>query len=168
MAKYTTEFKLEIIKRIMNDGLSIREAAKERHVSKCEVQKWLAAYNTHGMAGIVRKHNSYTGEFKQQVVEDMRKNNLSFFETATKYNLGNHDIVAKWERTYLEEGPQGLYVDHRGRRKSSFGHPPKLDTKVQNDLIAENQRLRMENDYLKKLNALVRDRQLSEKKKKLK
>ncbi|MDF2923986.1 MAG: hypothetical protein K0R57_2900 [Paenibacillaceae bacterium] len=34
-------------------------------------------------------------------------------------------------------------------------------------MIAENQRLRMENDYLKKLNALVRERELSEKKKKL-
>lgn len=39
-----------------------------------------------------------------------------------------------------------------GTRK---GKPPKLDKKVEEDLIAENQRLRMEIDYLKKLSALV-------------
>ena len=39
-----------------------------------------------------------------------------------------------------------------GTRK---GRPPKLDPKVEEDLIAENQRLRMEIDYLKKLSALV-------------
>ena len=32
---------------------------------------------------------------------------------------------------------------------------PKLDKQVEEDLIAENQRLRMEIDYLKKLRALV-------------
>ena len=35
------------------------------------------------------------------------------------------------------------------------GRPPKLDKKVEEDLIAENQRLRMEIEYLKKLSALV-------------
>ena len=39
-----------------------------------------------------------------------------------------------------------------GTRK---GRPPKFDKKVEEDLIAENQRLRMEIDYLKKLCALV-------------
>ena len=33
--------------------------------------------------------------------------------------------------------------------------PPKLDKNIEEDLIAENQRLRMEIEYLKKLSALV-------------
>ena len=37
----------------------------------------------------------------------------------------------------------------------SSGRPPKLDKKIEEDLIAENQRLRMEIEYLKKLSALV-------------
>ena len=45
------------------------------------------------------------------------------------------------------------------------GRPPKLDKKIEEDLIAENQRLRMENEYLKKLSALVRKRMLKEEKK---
>jgi len=45
------------------------------------------------------------------------------------------------------------------------GRPPKLDKKVEEDLIAENQRLRMEIEYLKKLDALVQKRLQEERKK---
>ena len=42
----------------------------------------------------------------------------------------------------------------------------KLNKNIEQDLIAENQRLRMENEYLKKLNALVQERINQENKKK--
>lgn len=99
------------------------------------------------------KGQSFSGEFKQKVVEDMRTNKLSYREAAQKYNLPRHERIRQWERTYLTEGAAGLYVDHRGRK--STGRPAKLPKQVEEDLLAENQRLRMEIDYLKKLNALV-------------
>ena len=59
--------------------------------------------------------------------------------------------------------------DRRGRACKASGarkgRPPKLDKRVEEDLIAENQRLRMEIEYLKKLNALVQKRLQKEKKK---
>jgi len=107
----------------------------------------------------------YAGEFKQAVVEDMRENSLSVRSAAEKYGAGKSQIN-QWERIYLEEGAAALYEERRGRTtgSKSGGRPPKLDKKVEEDLIAENQRLRMENDYLKKLNALVRENQLRNKK----
>ena len=42
----------------------------------------------------------------------------------------------------------------------------KLNKDIEEDLIAENQRLRMKNEYLKKLNALVQERIKRENKKK--
>ena len=107
----------------------------------------------------------YTGAFKQQVGETMMQEKLSYKEAARQFEVGDDKRVAAWERIYLEEGPEGLYIERRGR--SSKGRPPKkLKPEVEEDLLAEVQRLRAENDYLKKLNALVAERVRQEKKQK--
>jgi transposase len=100
---------------------------------------------------------SFSGRFKQTVVEDISANHLSYMEAMRKYGIGGKMSIQRWERIYLEEGPEALYVEKRGH--SSKGRPPKLDKKVEEDLIAEVQRLRAENDYLKKLNALVLEKE---------
>ena len=107
----------------------------------------------------------YTGEFKQEVVERMHREKLSHVEVARLYGITAHDCVASWERIYLEEGPEGLYIERRGRGRK--GRPPKkLKPEVEEDLLAEVQRLRAENAYLKKLNALVAERVRQERKRK--
>ena len=89
---------------------------------------------------------------------DMRENHLGLRETERKYNV-QHSVILKWDRIFLEEGAEGLMKERRGRAckasGTNKGRPPKLDRKVEEDLIAENQRLRMEIEYLKKLSALV-------------
>ena len=108
----------------------------------------------------------YSSEFKLCVIMDMREHHLGYKETVRKYwdiSKGQEDnyknIVKRWERIFLEEGAEGLMKERRGRAckasGSNKGRPPKLDRKVEEDLIAENQRLRMEIEYLKKLSALV-------------
>ena len=94
------------------------------------------------------------------VIEYMHTNHLSATETAYKFNLANENTVLKWERIYYEEGPQFLYQEKRGRRKNMSSKPrkKKISKDVEEDLIAEVQRLRMENAYLKKLQALVQKR----------
>ena len=94
----------------------------------------------------------YTAEFKKHVVETMRNEGLSYRETARRFDVPR-DRPPSWERIYLEEGPEGLAVERRGR--GSTGGPRKLKTAVEEDLIAEVQRLRAEVDYLKNLQALV-------------
>lgn len=106
----------------------------------------------------------YTGEYKQQVIEDMRDNGLSQNETAAKYEVPRSRIQS-WERIYLEEGPEGLLVERRGRGSGSKSCPVKLDKQVEEDLIAENQRLRAEVDYLKNLQALVLEDERRQRKK---
>ena len=96
----------------------------------------------------------YTPEFKRKVVETIEKENLSIRAAMQEFGINDHKIIERWERIYLEEGPEGLAIERRGR--SSKGRPPKqLPKQVEEDLLAEVQRLRAENDYLKNLQALV-------------
>ena len=95
----------------------------------------------------------------------MMREKLSYRETARRYEINDHKRIMAWERIYLEEGAKGLYIDRRGR--GSKGRPPKkLKPEVEEGLLAEVQRLRAENDYLKNLNALIAERVRQEKKRK--
>lgn len=105
-----------------------------------------------------KPNKRYTPEFKIKVVETMHREKLSYRETARQFDIPNSRVTA-WERIYLEEGEDGLYAERRGRK--STGRPPKIKKE---DLIAEVQRLRAENAYSKKLNALVAERVRQEKK----
>ena len=107
-------------------------------------------------------NNRYTGEFKQQVIETMRNEELSCIEVAERFGVA-HQRVCDWERIYLTEGPEGFYIERRGR--GSTGRPRKLPKEVEDDLLAENQRLKAELAYLKKLQALVSEREQRQRKK---
>ena len=94
----------------------------------------------------------YTPEYKKMVVETMRNEGLSYRETERRFELPKKRAAA-WERIYLTDGPEGFSVERRGR--NSTGRPKKLPKAVEEDLLAEVQRLRAENEYLKNLQALV-------------
>jgi len=162
MSKYSNEFKLEVVRYCIEQYHGYSDAAKHFNIpSETTILNWVRKYKEKGVAGLLKnKKSSYSGEFKKDVIEYMHKNHLSATETAIKFNLANHVIVLKWERIYYKEGPQALYEERRGRRKNMSSKPrkKKLSKENEEDLIAEVQRLRMENAYLKKLQALVQER----------
>ena len=112
------------------------------------------------------QQRKYSAEFKIGVIMDMREHRLGYRETARKYwdvsegeEINYVNAVKRWERIFLTEGAAGLMKERRGKARATSGaqkgRTPKLDPQVEEDLIAENQRLRMEIEYLKKLSALV-------------
>ena len=115
------------------------------------------------MAKKGQEYKNYSAEYKLNVIMNMREHRLGYVETARKYDIPNYRVIQRWERIFLEEGAEGLMKERRGRACAASGtkkgRPSKLDPKVEEDLIAENQRLRMEIEYLKKLDALVRERE---------
>jgi len=100
--------------------------------------------------------------FKIEVVETKKALGLSLRETAKRFEVRSTGSVFKWERIYDEQGPEGLMVENRGRPPNAS----KLPTTEEETLEQEVMRLRMENDYLKKLNALVREKEKQARKKK--
>ena len=119
------------------------------------------------MAKKGQKFKKYSPEFKISVIIDMREHGLSYNATMRKYfpdsPTKNYYFLKQWERIYLTEGAAGFMVERRGR--GSKGRPRKkpLPPEAECDLLDEVQRLRerneyleMENEYLKKLDALIR------------
>ena len=116
-----------------------------------------------------RFQTKYSSEFKIAVIMDMRENHMSYKETACKYwglaRGQEHNYTGRlkrWERIYLAEGAAGLMDERRGSKSTGRPRKQPLEKSVEEDLIAENQRLKervqyleAENEYIKKLSALV-------------
>ena len=166
MAKYSFEDKWNAVRLVVEEQISEREAARITGIAKTPIRRWVERYKQFGTEGLLLKHGSYSGEFKISVVEYMHENHLSLTQTAVKFGIPTEITVSKWERIYYEEGPLALYRENRGKKSKMSSNKPrkkKLSKETEEDLIAEVQRLRMENEYLKKLNALVQERIAREK-----
>lgn len=100
----------------------------------------------------------------------MVKNGQAFkylaHSTNCEFSRAEEDLYVKtvknWERIYLEEGEVELMAERRGRKSCDRPRKKPLDKEIENDLIAENQRLKerneyleMEIEYIKKLSAIV-------------
>lgn len=171
MQKYSEEFKLQVIKYCAEGNHGYKAAAKYFSISSREtVRVWIKRYQRFGLDGLKTKNASfrYDGKFKQNVIEYMHQHHLSLIETAVHFNIGKHSTIGKWEKIYYEKGPQWLYNKPcETKKKMSTKHKKnKVSKELEDNLIAENQRLKMENEYLKKLHALVQERIKRENKKK--
>lgn len=164
--KYSLELKEKIVREYIEEGTSLKYLSETYLICKSDIQKWVAAYHEHGIEGLCTTHGTYSGQFKIDVVEYMHNTFSSARQTAAHFNIPSHVSVCKWERIYLNEGKEALFYERRGLANEMTGtrkgKTPKLPKPTeQEDLLAEVKRLRMENEYLKKLNALVQEREKS-------
>ncbi len=114
-----------------------------------------------GVAILSEVRRQYTGEFKEKVVKDIEENGLSLRNAAKKYGISKHSVVQQWYNLYKREGAAVFYLtpQEKAAKKPRKPKPPVKDHK---DLLAENEYLRMENAYLKKLKALIQERDSKE------
>lgn len=164
MAKHSLEVKIKAVNDVLELGMSACAVAKGLNTVHSVVQRWVALYEKFGVEGLHMKSKTYTGDFKVHVVEYIHENGLSLFQGAVHFGIPSDSTVGKWDHIYFEDGPEALYRDNRGRKAKVKKDKPNAHSSKDEDLIAEIQRLRMENEYLKKLNALVQAREKSAKK----
>lgn len=163
MSKYTYEQKLVSVLNVVEKGMSIYASAKSLGMGASSVRTWVRLYEQFGLKGLSIKHGTYSGDFKVNAVEYMHNNHMSAAEAAPKLGIPHHPQLLNWERIYNQEGPQALFEKSCGKatdmaEKRNEFLPQNWDDKTKDDLIEEVQQLRMENEYLKKLNALVQER----------
>lgn len=165
---FTEEQKLEIVLKYLNEGIGLTQLASEYCTDRGSIQKWRDAYLEHGVEGLSIKPTHYSSDFKILAVEYMYNTGSSLRQTVAHFNIKSTQTLRQWERIYCEEGPEALSEERRGRSsklgKYNKSKSSKKKANTDEDLLAEVKRLRMENEYLKKLNALIQNREKFEKK----
>ena len=163
MAKYKEEFKRELVRRYLEEHCSYAILMKEYGVGRTTLQQWIASYKLHGVAGLGKKHSRYDAQFKLDVLLRMRQDNLSFTQTAALFGLrGGAGVVSKWDHLYYSKGLNALEPKPKGGAKMTSQKLPAKpakstadDTRTVDELRQENEYLRAEVAYLKKLRALI-------------
>ncbi len=155
MAKYPIEFKKKVVCFYKDNGQS--ETLRVYNVSKESIIKWRRQSERDDF--MRRKNRKYTVQEKLDVIAYYKANGRT--ATEERYEISN-SVFYKWERILYEEGSEALGIERRGRKSVR----PTKDINNNKDLLEELQYLRMENDYLKKLKALVEKREEQERKSK--
>lgn len=175
MARHDESFKLEVVQRYLSESSGARAIALRYGLDHGTVRRWVDGYRQHGMQGLRKKYNRYDEQFKLNVLRRMWREELSCRQVTALFDIrGGYGVVSSWERQYHEGGLDALKPKPRGRPqlmtapKPPDPPPPHAnDARTLDTLRKENEYLRAEVAYLKKLDALVRaNRQAAQKKRK--
>lgn len=170
MAKYSLEFKLEIVKHYLGNYGGYLAVAKKYNIQDSIVRRWVNSYQQFGIEGLKRSKNQthYTVDFKLSAVKLYETTEMSYREVANSLGMNNPSLICNWRTTILKKGADGL-SEQRGRPpkmgkrkkadKKVFQDPKKItreDVNVERlrELENENRDLRIENEFLKELGRL--------------
>jgi len=165
--KYSKEFKLECVRKRKN-GIYIETPPgfKKRDNFMREIRKWSRIYDSLGEAGL--EHGRETLNIDQRLELIRRVENGESYSSVA-LSVGIQDsVLIKWNRIYTESGIDGLKSLKRGRPSMNKKRPVNKEDsdKTKEELLEELEYVRAENEYLKKLSALVQERKARKQKKK--
>lgn len=159
MKKYPLEIKLAAVNTYLEGAESIRKLAKKYNVSKSMLHRWILKYQIHGVAGLQESYTNYSVKFKMNVLNYMNEMGASIEEVTAVFNVSSSAIVYKWKVLFETEGIDALQQSKKERStsmgKKSNNKPVEGSEEA---LRAEIEQLKMENAYLKKLQALIQEK----------
>ncbi|MBT2700814.1 transposase [Bacillus sp. ISL-40] len=165
MAKYSEGFKLMLVKEYQAGKLGYRLLAQKHNMKDhTRIMRWVKVYEKLGEKGLMKKKSkeTYSVQFKLDILSFMKRTGSSEVDTALHFGLTNPSMIASWKKAFSEGGAEAL--------ERSKGRPPMSD-KAKNrkktveekeltyeqKLERENELLRLEVEYLKKLRAFQMD-----------
>jgi len=166
--EYSPELKMTAVIEYINGSDSLRTICIKYNISdKLQLREWIKWYNKYGafiqpkIGGTKHmdkgKARDTTLEERIDIVSFLIANNIDYEKTIKEHNVSYNQIYS-WYKKFKKDGPDGL-VDKRGKRKDedSMNEIEKLRAQIKVK-EAENLRLQMENDLLKKLGEIERRR----------
>ena len=162
--KYNYAFKLECVELVLKQHFTDGYVSKLKQIPRWNIRKWVSFYKAYGEIGLLPRINqSYSAEFKLKVLKAIEKESLSLMATGIRFNIPNIAIILKWKKDFTNFGLEGLRPKQRGRptTMSNFKTQKRKSDKPltrEEELLIENERLRCENELLKKLQALIQAR----------
>ena len=162
--KYEPALKIQAVEAYLAGQGSIRDICVKYDISDRKMlRQWIQCYNSHedfrqpnnGGAIYMAKGRNTTLEERIEIVSHCIATNKDYGKTIEQYGVSYQQVYG-WVRKYEKDGVDGL-VDRRGKRKdeSHMSEVEKLRAQLKLK-EAENLRLQMENELLKKLEALER------------
>jgi transposase-like protein len=162
MAKYSREFKLEVVKHHLSKQHGSRKTGHFFDIDESIVRNWVEVYKCHGLSGLKKPYAPYTTEFKLSVLKAISSGDFSARHACAHFNIPARSTILTWQRLYNEGGIDALTRKPRGRpkRMSTPTKPYQPSDKpaeelTPEELLLEVQYRRAEVAYLKKLDALI-------------
>ncbi len=142
MAKYSTEFKMKVVKEYLETNISYKSLSDKYGIPNESVIKiWVNAYKTQGYEGIKvkRENTQYTLEFKLNVVKLYLTGEMSYQSLANELKVNNPSIITRWVKEFREKGIEGLKSKKRGRpSRMSKSQNKSKDTKIESSANISN------------------------------
>ena len=157
---HSLEEKLDVIK-MHEDGAGIKRIAKRLGLSKNLITLWLEQYKQHGKDGFIRlPYNCrYNFEEKCQIICEIEEKHVPLHVVSAKYRVARSTLRC-WRHIVRKNGYEALREVKYGRKYASMGRPKKKEPVTELEkLQRENELPRAENAYLKKLKALMTERE---------
>jgi transposase-like protein len=160
--KHSYSDKIKVVE-LYKQGSGSTSISKLLHISDTVVETWLRIYRAKGVLGFEKPTKQILRiDLKEQVVQDVLENSLSFGSVALKYGI-SQSAAYQWVKLVKEKGFNSLKVTRQGRPPKDMGRPKKKHPETELEkLEAELRYLRAENAYLKKVRALAQERLLRE------
>ena len=166
--RYTKEFKLECIRKYKNREYITDPGGCSHATFYRKLNDWVHIFDELGEAGLEHSKTMLSFEDKIRCVQRVI-NGESMNSIAT--SIGRQEAqISKWYTIYLHEGFEGLKFRKKGRppkMKKEEKDIESLSLEEQNEELKKRlELLEIENEYLKKLAALVQQRKGQQQKKK--
>lgn len=161
---YSAQVKTQAVIDYLDGKVSLDDICIKYKISAIGIlQQWIKKYNghkifkSHSTKGdkLMTKGRKVTYEERIEIVSFCVANTHDYNSTANKFNV-SYQQVYTWVKKYNKDGYNAL-VDRRGKNKAfeELSESEKFSAQLKL-LAAENRRLKLENDFLKKLEEIER------------